>query len=59
MGVLRLLLLLLLTHALELLLEVRLVVAVGNVEVEIGIILLEEDIGWDGCTKGKHGGGAI
>ena len=36
-GVLRLLLL---THALELLLEVCLVVAVGNVEVEIRVILL-------------------
>ena len=39
MGVLRLLLLLL-THALELVLELRLVVAVGNVEVEIRVILL-------------------
>ena len=39
MGVLRLVLLLL-THALELVLELRLVVAVGNVEVEIRVILL-------------------
>ena len=58
MGVLRLLLLLL-THALELVLELRLVVAVGDAEVEIGVILLEEDVGRDGRTNGKHGGGAI
>ena len=58
MGVLRLVLLLL-THALELVLELRLVVAVGDAEVEIGVILLEEDVGRDGRTNGKHSGGAI
>ena len=49
----------LLTHALELVLELRLVVAVGDVEVEIGVILLEEDVERHGCTEGKHGGRAI
>ena len=58
MGVLRLLLLLL-THALELVLELRLVVAIRDVEVEIGVILLEEDVVRDGRTNGKHCGGAI
>ena len=58
MGVLRLVLLLL-THALELVLELRLVVALRDIEVEIGVILLEEDVGWDGRTNGKHGGRVI
>ena len=49
----------LLTHALELVLELCLVVAFGDVEVEIGVILLEEDVGRDGRAKGKHSGGAI
>ena len=51
--------LLLLTHALEFVLELCLVVAVGDAEVEIGIILLEEDIGRDGGANGQHGGGAV
>ena len=49
----------LLTHALELVLELCLVVAFGDVEVEIGVILLEEDVGRDGRTDGEHGGRAI
>ena len=52
-------LLLLLTHARELVLELRLVVAIRDVEVEIGVILLEEDVVRDGRTNGKHCGGPI
>ena len=40
-------------------LELALVVAAGDAEVEIGIVLLEEDIGRDGGANGQHSRGAV
>mgnify|MGYP006878817454 FL=1 len=48
-----------LTHAGELALELGLVVAVCDVEVEVGVVLLEEDVGRDGGAEGEDGGRAV
>jgi hypothetical protein len=45
-----------LTDALELGLQLRLVVAVGDIEVVIGIRALLMHKGWHGCSNGHHGG---
>lgn len=47
------------THALELLLEVSHVFAVGNAEVVVGIIRLRDAVGGRGSAEGENGGGAM
>ena len=48
-----------LTHSFELLFELRLVLAVGNAEVVVGIVVLEDDIGGSGSADGEHSCGAF
>lgn len=48
-----------LTHALELVFEVRLVVAVGDVEVEVRVVLLVEHVGRDSSAHGQHSGRTV